>query len=433
MGFSLFRNLSTTRALQLFQVMRLGAVILTSILLAKSGLGTAEIGSYEMLLYIGTTLSFFWVNGLLMAMPPVYASLNQEDRKTFFFNVFLVFSAISTALFALLFFGEQVMTPLLTGKAHIPYFGLFCLYLLFNLPTFPVEYFYLLQEKPGKIVAWGGLTFSLQVAALFVPVWAGGGLEGGFEALIVLSVGKFFWTAGMIARSGIFKWRPDLVRGYLRFSAPLTLNVLLGNFILMFDAWLVGWYYGDETIFAVFRYGSREFPLATALSTALATALVPLLTEYPGEGLQTLKRKSLRLMHLLFPLTIALLFLSGPLFPLVFNPDFAASAPLFNIYLLMTASRVLLPNAIVLTRGAPNVIFRVGLLELAVKIALGFVFIRYWGLPGLAWSAVLAFWVEKAGLIWYLEHHCHLRTGDWLALRWYFFYTAALLAAFIIA
>jgi O-antigen/teichoic acid export membrane protein len=138
-------------------------------------------------------------------------------------------------------------------------------------------------------------------------------------------------------------------------------------------------------------------------------------------------------MHLLFPLTITLLFLSEPLFPVVFNPDFAASAPLFNIYLLITASRVLLPNAIVLAKGEPRAIFGVGMVELAVKIALGFLFIHWWGLAGVAWSAVLAFWVEKLGLIWFLEKKHDVRTRKWLDLQWYWGYLAALAAAFMIS
>ncbi|MBP6826421.1 MAG: hypothetical protein KA165_07670, partial [Saprospiraceae bacterium] len=80
MDLSFSGHLSTSRALQIFQVMRMGAVILTSILLAKSGLDTAGIGNYEMLLYIGTTLTFFWVNGLLQGMPPVYVRLKEDDR-----------------------------------------------------------------------------------------------------------------------------------------------------------------------------------------------------------------------------------------------------------------------------------------------------------------------------------------------------------------
>jgi O-antigen/teichoic acid export membrane protein len=425
--------LNTTWALQLFQVMRLGSVLLTSILLAKSGLPTADIGTYEMLLYVGTMLTFFWVNGLLMGMPPVYSKLENDDRKAFIFNNFLIFCGISVGLFLLLFFGEKTVTPLLTSQAKVPHYRLFCLYLLFNLPTFPVEYFYLLKEKPRHIVVWGMATFGLHVASIFLPVKMGYGLEGGFTALVVLSALKLHWTVGTVAMFGKVQWRSDLIRRYLTFSSPLMLNVLVGNFVLLFDAWLVGWYFKDETTFAIFRYGSREFPLATALATALGTAMIPQLTTNFSAGLAELKVKTRRLMHLLFPLTILLLFLSKPLFPLVFNPDFAASAPLFNIYLLITASRVLLPNAIVLAKGEPKAIFWVGIVELILKIVLGFLFIRWWGLAGVAWSAVLAFWVEKLGLIWVLEKKHGVRTGEWLDWRWYWGYLVALMAAFIIS
>lgn len=433
MGFSFFGNISTTRALQLFQVMRLGSVILTSILLAKSGLPTAEIGTYEMLLYIGTTLTFFWLNGLLMGMPPVYSKLEGDDRKAFIFNNFLVFCSIAGGLFLLLFFGEKTLTPLLTGQTEVPHFRLFCLYLLFNLPTFPVEYIYLLKEKPRHIIGWGMATFGLHMAAIFLPVKMGYGLGGGFAALVALSALKLHWTMGLVAQSGKIQFRPDLIRQYLNFSSPLMLNVLVGNLVILFDIWLVGWYFKDEATFAIFRYGSREFPLATALATALGTAMIPQLTANFSAGLEELKAKTRRLMHLLFPLTIIMLFLSKPLFPLIFNPDFATSAPLFSIYLLITASRVLLPNAIVLARGEPRAIFWVGIVELIVKIALGFLFIRWWGLAGVAWSAVLAFWVEKLGLIWFLEKKHGVKTREWLDVRWYWGYVAILFLTYFFA
>ena len=422
MDLSFSGHLSTSRALQIFQVMRMGAVILTSILLAKSGLDTAGIGNYEMLLYIGTTLTFFWVNGLLQGMPPVYVRLKEDDRKAFVFNNFLVFCGISAALFLLLFFGEKWMTPVLTGQPEVPHFRLFCIYLLLNLPAFPVEYYYLLNEKPRQIVAWGTVVFGLQVAAVYSPVALGFGLQGGFLALIGLSAFKLIWAAALVLRLGKPVWRPDLILYYLKFSAPLMLNVLVGNLIVVFDNWMVGWYYRDETVFAVFRYGSREFPLATALATALGTAMVPKLTANLNAGLAEIKNKTRRLMHLLFPLTIALLFLSGPLFPRIFNPDFAASAPLFNIYLLITASRLLQPNALVLALGMPRIIFVAGMLELVVKILLGFWFISCWGLHGIAWSVVIAFWVEKATLMWFLSKKQGITFSAWLDVRLYIVY-----------
>ncbi len=409
--------------------MRFGSVLLTSILLAKSGLSTADIGSYELLLYLGSIVAFFWVNGLLQGMSPVFAQLDGQARKHFIFNVFLIFCGISLALFALLFFGERWVAPFLTGQAGTPCYRLFCLYLLFQLPTFPVEYIYLLHERPQHIVGWGALSFGLYVVALFVPVQLGYGLCGGFAALAGLSILKWLWTVGLALHYGVPGLRFDLWRRYFRFSWPLVLNVLIGNFVLLFDHWLVSWYYQDETVFAIFRYGSRELPLATALATALSMAMIPRLVAAPAEGLAELKSKSLRLMHLLFPVTIGLLFVSKPLFPLLFNANFAASAALFNIYLLLTASRVLLPNAIVLAQGQPGIIFKVGLAELAVKIGVGFWFIAWFGLPGVAWSVVLAFWVEKLGLIWFLEKRYGVRTSDWLDIRWYGGYLLALMAA----
>ena len=135
-------------------------------------------------------------------------------------------------------------------------------------------------------------------------------------------------------------------------------------------------------------------------------------------------------MHWLFPLTILLLCVSKPLFPIVFNPDFAASADIFNIYLLTLASRVLLPASILLAKGDSRSIFWVSVLELCVKFILGFLFIQHWGLPGLAYSVVLSFWVEKLGLIWILEKKYDIRTRDWVDGKWYLGYAVALTGAY---
>lgn len=431
--------LSTAHALQIFQALRLGALILSSVLLAKTGLRTTDIGQYEALLYLGASVSFFWVVGLLQAIAPEYARLLRdtpeapERPRQLLFNVFLVFYALSAGVFVLLYMGKSVVLPALTGLSDIPHYHWFCLYLLFNLPTIPVEHFYLVHDKPWPIVIWGLVSAGCQLLCFFVPIYAGWGMEGAFMGLFVLALLKFGWTLGVVR--GFTLPIPDLslIRPYLHFALPLMANTLVGNLILLFDNWLVGWYYRDEAVFAIFRYGSREFPLATALATALGMAMVPRLSAAPEAGMAELKTRSRRLMHGLFPLSIALLFLSKPLFPWVFNPDFAASAPLFNIYLLLTASRVLLPNALLLARGESRILLWVGLAELMLKISLGYWFIQVWGLPGLAFSVVICFWFEKVALILYLEQKLGMRTDDWLDLKWYGWYTALLLGSWAAA
>ena len=291
----------------------------------------------------------------------------------------------------------------------------------------------MLREKPVALLGWGSVSFGLYVVALVAPVLSGFGLEGGIICLAGLGLLRFVWAIVLALRYGSCSWRPDLLRQYLQFSMPLVINLLVGSLVLLFDNWLVGWYFQDEAVFAVFRYGSREFPVATALATALGTAMVLQIATRETAGLTELRHKTRRLFHLLFPMTILLLFFSEKLFPVVFNPEFAAAAPLFNIYLLLTASRVLLPNTVVLAKGHSQAILAVGLIELALKAVLGFLFIHWWGLAGVAWSAVLVFFWEKIGLIWYLEKRLHVRTGDWLDVRLYAVYVAALLLAWALA
>jgi O-antigen/teichoic acid export membrane protein len=290
-----------------------------------------------------------------------------------------------------------------------------------------------LKKQARAILWWGVLSFGSQLAVIVLPLMLGYGLQGSMIGLVALGAGRLAWTALLVLRSGYPVWRSDLLQRYLRFAAPLMLNMAVGNLVLMFDNWLVGWWYHDQAVFAVFRYGSRELPLAQALASALGVAIIPGLAEHFTTGMSDLKAMSRRLFHLLFPVTILLLFISKPLFPLVFNRDFAASAPLFNIYLLLTASRVLLPNSIVLAKGAPRVILLVGIAELLVKIILGFVFIHCWGLPGLAWSAVIAFALEKALLMLYLRQNHGIQPGEWLDWKVYGLYLAALYAAYAIS
>lgn len=425
--------MSTTLALQLFQLMRTGSAVLTGVILAKSGLQMSEIGGWEMLLYLGTTLTFFWVNGFLQGFPPFFLQHSQEEQRSLVFSQFLLFGSIAFVLFGLMLSLEPWLVPVLTGLPSLPYFKWFALYLLFNLPSFPVEYLYMLYGQARSIIGWGLASFGLHLAALGLPLAMGMGLGMGIRLLVGLSLLKLFWAMALVRKYGTANWSPGLLRRYVVFCVPLMLGTVVSNCMYLFDNWLVGWHFGDPSVFAIYRYGAREFPLALALLSALGASLMPILVNNPALGFASLKSKVRRLMHLLFPVTIALLFASKWLFPLVFSASFAESVPLFNIYLLTLASRIILPAPIVLAKSDSKGIFQVSVAELAAKIILGFLFISLWGLEGLAWSVVLSFWVEKIGLIWLLESRHGVRTSDWLDLRWYFAYVALLLLAHSVA
>ncbi len=425
------KRLDSTLAMQMYQVMRTGSAVLAGVVLAKSTLSTAEIGQWEMLLYVGTTLTFFWVNGLLQSVAAMYAQVPESRRSAVIYNSFVVFCIIALLVFLLLASGQTDILRLITGIREIPYLKWYALFLLFNLPSYPLEYVYLLRQKPHAVVWWGVFSFGFYLLALGVPVLYGYGLETGLAALSALALVKFLWTLREI--SGFRWYSPDwpLIRQYTRFALPLVLSSVVSNLMLIFDSWLVNWHYEDPAVFAVYRYGARELPLVPALLFALGASLVPVIAENQAHGLAELRRRTTGMMHVLFPLTALAMLTSGWWFPLVFNQSFRESAVLFNIYLLTLCSRVLLPAAVMLSKGDTGAVFRVALVEMAVKFILGLTFINFFGLPGLAFSAVISFWVEKAGLIWLLEKKHRVRTTDWVDWRWYLGYSAGLIALFV--
>jgi O-antigen/teichoic acid export membrane protein len=321
--------------------------------------------------------------------------------------------------------------PALTGVTTLPYFSLYCLFLFFQVCATPVEQVYLLRQQPQRLLWWGIASFVVPPVALLIPLWAGWGFGAALVGLTGSAAARFGWTWVVAWPCWRAPVPPGLWASYRRLAMPLVAGSLVGNLIVLFDPWLVGRYFADAGTFALYRYGTRELPLALALATALSTALTPRLSADLPAGLAELKRSTRRLFHWVFPPAIVLLFLTKPLFPVVFNLDFADSAPLFNIYLLLTVSRVLLPNAVVLAKQKAHILLIVSIAELVLKIVLGYWFIQWWGLSGLAWSAVLAFWFEKIALIVYLECKTDLRTRDWLDLRWYISYVLVLLAAYV--
>lgn len=417
-------------ALQIFQVLRQLALIAISIFLAKSQLSQEAIGQYELMTYVGTFLTFFMVNGLLQAMSPIYFKLDDSGRKVFIFNVFVVFGGLAVAFFVLLGFGKNWLLPLIAGQADLPHFDLFLLFLTLNLVSFPVEYFYLLKNLSRSIVGWGIASFGLQVAAVAVPLSMGFGLRESLLALAAVAFAKFLWTLILVARWASPRLDFQILEKYWTVAAPLMVSFFTGSLVVMFDSWLVGWHFSDEAQFAIYRFGARELPLAQALATALGVSLVPSLVQNFPTGLASLKASSRRLFHLLFPISILLIFFAKPLFPIVYNENFAASAPLFCICLLLTASRVLLPNSILVSMQQTGWLMKISLAELFLKVVLGFVFIQIWGLAGVVWSAVAVFFFEKIALILVLERRFGVRTGDWLDLRWFFGWLTLLLATF---
>jgi O-antigen/teichoic acid export membrane protein len=113
------------------------------------------------------------------------------------------------------------------------------------------------------------------------------------------------------------------------------------------------------------------------------------------EVLHEIRRRSGNLMHILFPLSILLVLISPVLYRTFFNESFSGSALIFNTYLLLLASRLVFPQAILLGNRRNRLVMYVSIIEIITNILLSLFLARIFGIVGVAIGTVLAYYIDK--------------------------------------
>ncbi|MBI5913823.1 MAG: hypothetical protein HY842_00460, partial [Bacteroidetes bacterium] len=191
--------------------------------------------------------------------------------------------------------------------------------------------------------------------------------------------------------------------------------------------------FDDEKAFAVFRFGAREFPLAVLLVGALMTSLLPEVSENQALGIQRIKETTRKLSHWLYPVSMVSVLVAPLVFPLFFNPDFKESARIFNIFTLLLASRILLPQVVAMGYGKNQILVLAALMELFVLVALSGWWGSVFGLEGVAWAAVAAFMVDRVVLIFYNWRVLKIAPGSYIDWKNWLVYNALLVAVFLVS
>jgi O-antigen/teichoic acid export membrane protein len=414
------------QAMQAYQLMRVGSALLSGVIMANMGLSLEDLGYWEDLMFIASWAALLGVNGFLQGVAPLYETANTLNRKALLRLVFWLFVGMGLLMATIV-----VATVLYRGQVRTGDLWL-ATYLLLHLPTLPVETVWMLRRRTRPLLWWGVLLFGGQIAIVTSAIYFKWGITGAVQGMAVWAGIRLIYALYLLKPWQNWPQQHQLSRSYLHLTWPLVSNAWVGQLIGLFDAWWVQLHWSSAAVFAIFRYGSRELPWALALSTALGTAMVPALSADLSQGLAELKQRGTRLMHWVFPITIVLSLCADWWFPLVFSSALAKAIPLFQVYLLITISRVLLPNSILIALGDTRAIFYVGWMELALKIGLGIVFSYVGGLTGLALSMVICCWFEKLVLAFWLSRKHNIRVNQWLSLSWLLIYAGLLLAAVLI-
>ena len=426
--------ITTTTAVQLNQILRQASLVLISILLAKSGLTTDDIGVYETLLFIGTTVSYFWLNALIQTALAFIPSLSDNEKPKTIFNIFIIFNGLSLLLFAILLLFKYPISVFFAGKTDLPFFELYAVYLVLNFPPLLLESLWTVENRPLSIVAYSVVSHIFLPFAIVVPLWLGKPFMWSFYGMIAIAALRYIWLIIKILQNNNNKTvSTDIIRSFLLLALPLMAYSFLNGFVTSFTSWIVNWFHnGDTHIFAVFRYGAREFPLALALATGLSNSMIPVIAKDTTDGLAVLKKKSEKLWHILFPTSIVLMLTAKMLFPIVFNPSFADSAGVFCVFLLLLTSRALFPQSILLALKETKTMLWISIIETLVIVVLCFLLIKPLDTEGVAWALAIGFLLEKILIVVFLKRRYNIDFQDYTNIKLYFLYAILLIISYII-
>ncbi|MFN8299583.1 MAG: hypothetical protein U0T75_10780 [Chitinophagales bacterium] len=432
---SVFR-LNAVSSLQLFQLIRYGSFLLVGVLFAKLQLPQTSISQFEWIIMMAGFLSFFWVSGVINSMLSLYPRRNEQERGVLLFNTFLLLTAFSAVV---------AVGVLLAYELHLLAFRdilvLVAFYNIVNAPAFLTEYVLFLHKQNKALLAYGFITGLLTLVGLgicalqatgvvnIVPI-AGQYFE--LAALLLLGVValvKWLVLLSLLGKHGTFKVDFNLLKTHLLLALPIMLTLLVSGSAEYIDGLIVNARF-HGSFFAVYRYGAKELPILLIIANTFSTAMIPSIAADLQQGLDELKVKSTRLMHLFFPITIVLLVVSPLLYYYVFSENFVYSAVIFNIYLLLAIPRVLFPQTIIMGLQHSRYQLVSAVLEITLNVSLSLWLSYKIGLPGIALGTFIAYCFDKAFLIAINKWKYGISPSKYINLPVFIGYTLTTLAAF---
>jgi len=267
--------------LQAVQLLRFVTFLIISIVFTKSHLSRAQIGNWELFLFISSLLSFFWVTGIIQSLLTLYSRNRTfredgeaEGRKSpEIFNAFLLITFFSVLVFAMGIPVKVILSASAT-EPEIPYANMLLLYILVSNPVTLIEYIYLLNKRPHRILQYGIYTYGAQMLLVMAPVLAGFDEKSAIWGLFVITGVRWVWLIILLRRYTLLKVSYDFIREHLKVGLPLILTFLISGSAQYIDGIIVSARYADPGVFAMYRYGAKEFPLVLLLANGLSNAQI---------------------------------------------------------------------------------------------------------------------------------------------------------------
>ncbi len=384
---------------------RLGGAILVGVVMAKMGVDLETIGQFELLFFLGKAATAFWTDAFAKAALPLFPILKEQERGRFFqTSVFLYLSFALVTGLILMGLKQPILNHFLRIES-IPFYQAYVLFLVLNVPGLVLEQYYTLRKNIKGLLLYAVLSYGLVPLYFFIPIYRQVDLTLIFTILSIVAMIRLLWLLAVLVQNSrrvapkknscVFCIDPNILRKLMTVGSHFMAYILIGLMAEIIDGVIINFHFEDPSVFAIFRYGARELPITTALLGGLSFASIAKLSENFFEHLPDFKKSLNRILKITLPIALVLMVSSQWIFTHVFSVDFYDSAMIFNTYLLILGSRVLMPGPLMMAKLESRFMFQVSIFELAINVILSLIFVQYWGIIGVAFATVLANYVEK--------------------------------------
>ncbi len=422
-------QLSNVSALQVFQVIRYGTLILIGIGLAKLGILPSEIGRFETFLMVSGMLTYFWVSGTINSLLAIYGKSDVETQKSLFFTAFVLLICLGIVFGGLLFVFSKTLIDLTGTTSDASVFKLVSIYIVINTPSFLIEYILWLKNKREGLLYYGLLLSFSMLASTLLPVGYNLSIEYAIYGLLFIAFLKFVITLFLLFKYSSYNIDFEHIKRFSLIAFPVMLSILISGSSEYIDGIIVKAKF-DDMHFAIYRYGAKELPILLILANTFSTAMIPALAGNLSSGLGQLKEKSASMMRWFFPISMGLMLLSPFIFKYFFSESFIYSSFIFNIYLLLVIPRLVFPQTILTALGYGKYLVISSILEISINVSLSIYLAGIMGLPGIALGTLIAFCIDKIFLMLVTHYIYGIKVSSYVNLKEYALFSVITLICF---
>jgi len=379
----------------------------------------AEYGTYKQLFLVFTTLYSVALVGLSDSL---YYFVPRDPARSggYVANAVLGLSFAGLACLAALHAARFIVAGWMKNAALAEHLSSIGVFLLFTLVATVLEIALIARKRYSRASATYVLSDVVRALCFVVPMFFLPSLHTLMLWAMAFSTFRLIAALWLLKKEfgGDFRVDPGLVPAQLAYALPFAMYVLVEILQSTFHQYAVSWTF-DAATFAIYSVACFQVPFVDFLATPASSVMMVRMSEEMREGrparaLSIWLDITRKLALIFFPMVALLMATSREVITFLFTDAYAASAPIFALWVLSIALSVLQTDGVMRVHAQIRFLFLVNVARLALIVVLIQPLMAAFGLKGPVLVTLLAMAVAKGAHLVRMGRIMTLKAGELL-------------------